>query len=195
MPIFRSRHQAQLLAELYLHLDREVTITELADIVGVPLTTAATEINRLVEAGLLHARPLGRARLVRANASHPAAGPLAELLNLSFGPPSVLTEEFSGLDGALKVILFGSWAARFAGVTGPPPADIDVLVVGRPRRSDVYAAAERAQVRLRTPVNPVLRSQEQWSAGAADADALVADVREGQHLVLVDHTGTEGADS
>lgn len=188
LPIFRSQHQASLLAELYLRPQREATVTDLAAAVGVPLTTAAAELTRLTEAGLITSRPVGRARLLRAATDHPAAAPLTQLLQLMFGPPTVLTEEFTNLPGVQQVVLFGSWAARHAGTDGPPPADIDILVIGRPRRSDVYAAAERAQARLVTPVNPVLRTPEQWRATPGEADALVADVHASPHLVLLDAT-------
>jgi hypothetical protein len=48
MPIFRSRHQAELLVWTLLHPDREYTLTELANQLDIPLTTLHREIERLV---------------------------------------------------------------------------------------------------------------------------------------------------
>ncbi|MGP3960560.1 winged helix-turn-helix domain-containing protein [Nonomuraea sp. 3N208] len=59
LPI-RSRHQADLLTLLYLQPDREFTLTELAQRVGVPLTTMQREVGRLLEADLLSSRRVGR---------------------------------------------------------------------------------------------------------------------------------------
>lgn len=59
-------------------------------------------------------------------------------------------------------MIFGSWAARYLGRTGPAPHDLDVLVVGQPTRESVYDAADRAQQRLAMPVNPVIRSADTW---------------------------------
>jgi hypothetical protein len=42
----------------------------------------------------------------------------------------VIAEEFA-IPGVKQVVIFGSWAARYAGRAGPPPHDIDVLVVGK----------------------------------------------------------------
>lgn len=56
--------------------------------------------------------------------------------------------------GAAQVVIFGSGAARYAGEAGPPPHDIDVLVVGKVDRADLYDAADRAQARLGIEVNP-----------------------------------------
>ena len=73
---------------------------------------------------------------------------LTELLFLSWGPLQVIADEFAELAGVERVLIFGSWAARYQQRPGPPPHDLDVLVVGRPTRASVYDAADRAQQRL-----------------------------------------------
>lgn len=181
MPIFRSRHQADLLAWLMLHPDREYSVTELAARLEVPLTTLHREAQRLVGAQLLRSRAVGRTRLLQANTEHPAAEPLTRLLEITFGPQSVVEEEFSGLRGAERVLIFGSWAARYHGAVGAPPADIDVLVIGSPRRADVYEAADRAAHRLGIQVNPVLRTAAQWEAAS---DSLVQQVQASPVVLL-----------
>jgi len=185
MPVFRSRHQGDLLTVLFLHPTDDHTTTELADRLGIPLTTAHRELSRLEAAGLLVGRQVGRARLLRANTGHRAFGPLAQLLLVTFGPHVVITEEFTGLPRVSHVVLYGSWAARYDGVDGPAPADVDVLVVGSPERAAVYVAAEHAEARLAIPVNPVLRSAARWAAGD---DPLVATIKTSPHLVLTDTT-------
>ncbi|RZU33977.1 ArsR family transcriptional regulator [Blastococcus saxobsidens] len=188
-----------MLTRLYLHPDEEFTVTDLAVAARIPLSTAHRELQRLVDAGLVLARRVGRTRLHRANPRHRAAAALTELLLVSFGPAVVVAEEFADLDEATEVVLFGSWAARHARVSGAEPADVDVLVVGSPRRADVYAAAERAQRRLRFPVNPVIRTADQWASPEADmpspgsaaadrADALVVQVRQSPHMTLLQNS-------
>jgi len=173
LPIFRSQHQAAMLAWLLLHPDHEYTLTELAKRLEVPLTTLQRETQRLVEAGILQDRTLGRARLVRANVAHPVAAPLTQVLQVTFGPQTVIGEEFDVV-GADGVLIYGSWAERYHGAPGLPPNDVDVLVVGVVDRADVYDAADRAQNRLGMQVNPVLRTPQQW---AEDADSLVVQIK------------------
>ena len=112
--------------------------------------------------------------VVRSDPGNRLTGPLTELLLLSWGPPQVVAEEFARLRGAEQVLIFGSWAARSQQRPGKPPNDLDVLVVGRPRREDVYDAADRAQQRLGLPVNPVIRTPEAWSE---ETDPLVQHIR------------------
>lgn len=173
MPIFRSQHQAALLAWLLMHPEGEYTLTDLAQQLGAPLTTVQREAGRLVDAGLLRDRSLGRARLLSANTEHRAAAPLTQLLEISFGPQVVVAEEFV-IPDVERVLIFGSWAERFRGAVGQPPRDVDVLLLGAPVRSDVYDAADRSQVRLGMPVNPVVRTVEQWDTAA---DPLVIQIR------------------
>lgn len=120
LPVFRSQHQAELLMWLLLHPEEEFTMSDLAGRLGAPLSTLHREVARLEAAGLIRSRALGRNRMLRANTAHRASGPLTQLLEISFGPRVVIAEEFA-VEGAQQVIIFGSWAARYAGEAGPPP--------------------------------------------------------------------------
>lgn len=162
LPIFRSQLQADILAALLLNPGREYSLTDLAKRFGAPLSTVHGEVKRLTQAGLLRRRDVGRSALVQANSQNRLVEPLAELLFLSWGAMQVISEEFERLAGAERVVIFGSWAARYRQQQGRPPNDLDVLVIGQPSRGDVYDAADRAQQRLGIPVNPVIRTAEAW---------------------------------
>jgi DNA-binding transcriptional ArsR family regulator len=182
LPVFRSQHQAELLMWLMLHPDQEFGVSDLAARLGVPLSTLHREVVRLDEAGLIASRTLGRNRLLRANTSHPAAPALTQLLEVTFGPKAVVAEEFA-IPGAEQVLIFGSWAARYAGQAGPPPHDIDVLVVGKVDRADLYDGADRAHARLGIEVNPVVRTTKQWDD---PSDALVSQIKASAFTVVLD---------
>ena len=173
MPILRSQQQAELLTLILLHPGTEYSITELSEKLGVPLTTVQREVNRLSEAGLITERRAGRTREVSANPKSRYARPLTELLTLAFGPHIVIREEFADIS-ATGVAIYGSWAARYKGVPGPTPADVDVLVIGEPSRPDIYDAADRAEQRIGFPVNVTLASPGRW---AAASDALIQQIQ------------------
>ena len=163
LPIFRTRAQGEILALVLQDPEQEWTISELARATGAPLTSTQSEIARLESGDLISSRKVGRTRLVHANASNPVTAPLTQVVMLTFGPQPVIANEFAHL-GARRVLIFGSWAARLLGEPGAAPADIDVLIVGDDiPRSELYAAADRAQARLGRPVNPVLRSTRAWA--------------------------------
>lgn len=164
LPVFRSRTQAAVLAEVLLRPSEEFSLTDLARRVGAALSTVHAEVERLVRAEVFAERTVGRSRLVRANPENLAVRPLTELVALTFGPFGVVRDAFRVVPGVYRVVLYGSWAARYLGEPGPPPRDVDVLVVGTADRAAVYEAAEAAERVLRLPVNPVLASPKRFAA-------------------------------
>src|SRR5215471_18412497 len=194
LPVFRSQLQADILAALLLNPGREYSMTELAQRFAAPLSTVHGEVKRLTGAGLLRRRNVGRSAMVQANPGNRLVEPLAELLLLSWGPLQVIADEFAELDGAEWVLIFGSWAARYLQQPGPPPHDLDVLVVGRPTRGSVYDAADRAQQRLGMPVNPVIRSAKAWREAA---DPLIQQIQSGPFVpaLMPDDAADQGSPS
>ena len=166
LPVFRSRLQGELLALVLADPGVEWTVGELAKRTGQPYQTVANEVRRLQAAGLVAMRPIGRSKLLRANEDSPYFRPLAQLALMSFGPPLVIAEEFGNMDGVLQIFIFGSWAARYEGESGPAPHDVDVLLVGAPDRDAVYEAARRAEQRLGREVNVTVRGLGQWRSAS-----------------------------
>jgi hypothetical protein len=164
LPLLRSRLQAEVLTLLLLNPGREWTLTELAARAGASVSTVQREVDRAVQTGVVASRRLGNSRLVTV-ASSPLTGPLTELLLRSFGPRQVLAEELASVSGVEMAFLFGSWAARYAGHEGRPPADIDVLVIGSPDRDALDDAAQRAGGRVAREVNVTIRSADWWHHG------------------------------
>lgn len=164
LPLLRSRLQAEVLTLVLLNPGTEWTLTDLASRVGSAVSTVQREVVRAEQAGVMSSRRVGKTRLVTA-ARSPLTGPLTELLLRSFGPRQVLAEELSDVSGVEEAYLFGSWAARYAGEEGRPPADLDVLVIGTPDRDALDDAAQRAGTRLAREVNVTIRSADWWRSG------------------------------
>ncbi|MDQ3432736.1 MAG: ArsR family transcriptional regulator [Actinomycetota bacterium] len=180
-PIFRSRLQADLLTKVLLNPEDEWGISDLARALDAAVPTVQREADRLVRAGLLRERRLGRNRLVRADANHPAFHALVELLTVTHGPRQVVAELVSEVRGVEQAYIFGSWAARHAGEHGPPPGDIDVLVVGGADLDDLYDAAQAAEQRLGQSVNVRRVTPDDW---AASDDAFLRSIRDRPILEL-----------
>ena len=188
LPILRSRHLAEILTLLLLHPDLEYTLSEVAGRLGLPLTTVQREVTRLSSAQLIRERRVGRSRLVSADRASRYTRPLTEIVTLAFGPHLVIGEEFRALD-AIAVAIYGSWAARYEGIAGRAPHDVDVLVIGEVPRPDLYEAAERAEQRLGLPVNPVVCSLARWSQAS---DPLIRQVRAAPLVWVVGDEPREG---
>lgn len=166
LPVFRSRLQGEVLALVLADPGVEWTVDDLATRTGQPYQTVGSEVRRLQDAELVVARSVGRTKLVRANEDSPYFRPLAQLAVMSFGPPLVVGEEFGSLAGVSQVFIYGSWAARYEGESGPAPRDVDVLLIGAPDRDDSYEAARRAEERLGREVNVTIRNAQQWQSAS-----------------------------
>ncbi len=172
-PVFRSRITAALLARVYIG-DGEYSVADLAKAAQTDTGTTAREVRRLESAGVVRSRVVGRAKLVRADREAPFYRPLRDLVVITLGPADVLGEELVGLGGVSAAAIFGSWAARAAGEAGPSPADIDLLVIGRPDRDDLHEAVGRARMRLGRDVNTVVLSPDRWNAAE---DPFIVELR------------------
>ncbi len=154
-PIFRSDGQARLLSALLLSGD-EFSISDLAGRAALAYPTAHREVERLLDAGILSERRVGRSRLISANRASPLTAPLREILLVATGPAVLLAEHFHAISGIERAFIYGSFAARMTGVEGPPPRDIDVMVIGTPDPAAVYDACAKVEGSVARPVNPTI---------------------------------------
>ena len=159
-PIFRSDGQARLLAVLLLG-ESELSLTDLAERAHLAYPTAHREVARLLSAGILAERQVGKTRLIRANIESPLTAPLRDILLVATGPVVLLAEEFATIESIEFAFLYGSFAARMRGIDGPAPKDIDVMVVGTPEPESVYDACERVESLVGRPVNPTITTREE----------------------------------
>ena len=81
--------------------------------------------------------------------------------------------------------MFGSWAARHAGIPGHDPHDLDVLLIGAPSQIAANRAADELGRRLDLPVGLTVVSESEWEH---DAVGVVAEIKAGPHLMFTAHT-------
>lgn len=160
-PVLRSETQARLLAALLLQPGREASIAELARETGADSGNLHAEVERLVAAGVLSDRRVGRTRLLQA-ADSPLNRPLADLLALGYGPKPALEQALQNVSGIDHAYIGGSWAARYSGENGPFPHDIDVIVVGSPDRDDVTDAVVDSLRMIGHDAQVIFRTDAAW---------------------------------
>lgn len=176
LPILRSKVQGDILALTYTSQDTEFTLSQLAQRVGASPRAVHAEVDRLVNSGLLVDRRLGRNRLLSAPADGLLVRPLRDLLAVTLGPLPVLTAALGAVAGVQRAFIYGSWAARYSGEPGPPPADIDVLVVGDADPDDLYDVAREAERRLGRPVDIRRVRSSSWDDESSQ-DPFLASLR------------------
>ena len=183
--LFRSEVVQQLLALLYLDPDiatSGATVRQLARRIGTSEATASREVSRLVEAGAATEERAGNQRIVRPAPDGPLAFHLAGLLRATIGPEVVLRRHLAGRTDVERAAIFGSYAARATGEPGPPPGDIDLLLIGDLSFEDGYDLAHAVSLELGTDVNPVIRTVAEWEN---DDTGFAAEVRSRPTIELI----------
>jgi DNA-binding transcriptional ArsR family regulator len=167
LPVLRSQQQGEILALLLGDPDLELSLTELSARTGAPHPSVHREIKRAESAGLVTSHKVGNTRLVRANTDSPYYAGLADVLTRAFGVPAVLAEALGSVPGITEAYVYGSWAARHDGQGGERPVgDIDLLVLGKPDRDQLYGAVATAEKRLGRDVQATVRDRDWLRSGS-----------------------------
>jgi predicted nucleotidyltransferase len=125
------------------------------------------------------------ARVVRPNTEHWLFPELRALLLKAYGPVEIVRSLLADEPGVSGAYLFGSWAARYEGQWGEPPADIDVLVVGEvPLRRAEELEAE-AEDKIGQPVQLTVVPPEEWRMGTT---GFVRTVRQRPLVPILDES-------
>jgi len=185
-PFVRSDAVGAILAETFLHPDRELTLAEIARRTSLAPAVVHKEVSRLVTAGVLADRRDGNNRLIRVSTDHPLYVPMAEIIAATYGPVPVLRELLSAIPTLDGAFLYGSWAARRVGQPGSPPGDVDVMVLGELSVDDLIEVQTSARDRLGLPVNLHRTTLAAWAN--RKGDPFLAQVASEPVVVLADWT-------
>lgn len=147
-------------------VDDEIGISELARELHAQQSTVHREVARLVAAGVLADHSIGRTRLVSANRANPAYESLLQLMQVVYGPAVLLRAALADIAGISEAFIYGSWAARATGTPGPPPADIDLMIVGFPESDILHIAMSEVETRLHREVNFLVLTPTTWASRA-----------------------------
>ncbi|EGD40575.1 putative LigA [Nocardioidaceae bacterium Broad-1] len=160
-PLFRSEAQALLLSELLLP-GEELSMTDLAERVGLPYPTVHREVARLLDAGLLTDRRVGRTRLVKVQPAEPAA-------RADAGDPADRDRPGRAAPGGPRGSRRDRARPSSSGPSRPErrgsrarrPNDIDLMVIGTPDVRAVYEVCREVSDSVGRIVNPTIMSPEE----------------------------------
>lgn len=183
-PLFRTAGQAAILAEVLLG-DATVGLGELATRTGLTKSSAYREVSRLTDAGLLLVETVGREWQIRSNPASPLTAPVRQILTVSFGPVPMLSDRLSQIEGVEAAVLFGSFAARSAGVPGAAPRDVDVLVLGNFDARTVYEACREIGAVVSRPVNATIMTRGEWTSALERRSAFAVDLTANPTISLI----------
>ena len=166
-----SKVQQRVLALIFGHSDRSFYTSEIVRRVGSGVGAVQRELFRLQRSGLVSVERIGNQKHYRANEASPVFQDLRGLVEKTVGLIEPLRKSFEPYNNAIKTaFVYGSVARG----TDTASSDIDVLVIGDDLNySDLYAAAQQAEDKLRRRVQPLFMTAEDWHRRASDEGSVM----------------------
>jgi uncharacterized protein len=152
--------QQQVLALLYGQPERSFYTKEILRLTGMGVATIKRELDRMLAAGILSMNKVGNQHHYQANPECPIYNELLGIVKKTIGITGVLRAVLAPLTKKITLaFVFGSVASgkERAG------SDIDLLLVGTARYTDVVNALYPAQELLGREINPKLYSGKEWA--------------------------------
>ncbi len=178
-----SPSQARLYPWLFGQPQRAYHLNELRRLSGLGSASLQRELTRLVNAGLVDARPVGNLRQFQANAAAPVFAELVALTNKTLGVVPILRAALLAMQSPPQAAwVYGSVARQ----TDNADSDIDLMLVGDDLRLEqVLTALEPAQQQLARKINPNLYTPKAFARRRAEPDSFVNRVLAQPTLALI----------
>lgn len=177
----RSGIRRQILALLLDRPEARYHLRAIARAAGTSAGTAARELQRLVDAGLVFREREGRQVYFQARTDSPLYLPVRELVRRTVAGGAVLRRALQDLAGIESALVFGSYASGAADAR----SDIDVLVVGEPDRDALTDRLQMAERELGRPINEVVFSAGELARRRQDGDPFIASIDQDPTIALV----------
>ena len=177
----RSSIRQRILALIMDAPERRLHLRAIARAVGTSAGTAARELGRLEDAGLVRRTREGNQVYFEARPNQPLFGQIRDVVRQAAGAPYILRKHLSELDGVERAVIFGSYAdGRLQ-----PDSDVDLLIIGDPDRDELTDRLEMAGLEISRPVNEVVMSQAEFDARRSRGDRLVESIDGGPTIDIL----------
>ena len=177
-----SRLRAKALAWLLTHPGERFFVRQLETILGEDSTNLSRELARLAGLGILTCESEGREKYYQADGKCPIFPELQGLAIKTMGVADVLKSALTDMADRIHVaFIYGSFAQ------GEPRADsdVDVMIVGDVRFTEVVSALAQAQQKLGREINPTVYPPEEFRQKAAGDHHFIKRVLRGPKILLI----------
>jgi predicted nucleotidyltransferase len=178
-----SKVQQRVLALLFGHPERSFYTSEILRQVDSGVGAVDRELTRLHRCGLVTLERVGNQKHYRANREAPIFEDLRGLLEKTVNVTEPLKKSFERFaSGIQSAFVFGSVAKG----SDTADSDIDILVIGDDLNySDLYSAAQEAELTLKRPVHPLFMSSQDWQRHTLDDGSVMNKISRSPKLFFI----------
>lgn len=177
-----SDYRRRVLALLLLRPEENFHVREISRLSSVPPGSLHRELKLLAETGLLSRHTVGNQVRYQANRDCPIFNELAGIFRKTSGLTDIIRAALFPLANAVKVaFIFGSVAKGEERAA----SDVDVCVIGSASFTELVIALSDMRQRLGREINPVVMSQEQFTAKLDVGEQFVSRIMSEPKLFLI----------
>jgi uncharacterized protein len=170
-----------VLAATVLNPDRTWYLSDLAHDLHVRPSSLQRELASLVEAGILRRHHNGNRVYYQADSACPFLPELQGLLAKTAGLVDIVRAALQPFSEAFRfAFIYGSIARSEAASA----SDIDLMIIGRARLSELAGALRGVEGRIRRSINPAIYTWEEFATKVADGNHFLNTVMDAPKLFL-----------
>jgi predicted nucleotidyltransferase len=178
-----SKVQQRVMALLFGQPDRSFYTSEILRHVDSGVGAVDRELTRLQRCGLVTVERVGNQKHFRANKQAPVFEDLRGLLEKTVNVTEPLKKSFERhTSGIRSAFVFGSVAKG----SDRADSDVDILVIGDDLNySDLYTAAQEAELTLKRPVHPLFMTPQDWQRHVSDEGSVMNKISQSPKLFFI----------
>ncbi|MCP4272102.1 MAG: hypothetical protein GY781_09060 [Gammaproteobacteria bacterium] len=174
--------QQNVLGILYMQPSQSFYTNEILRITGMGVATIKRELDRMLVAELITMVKIGNQHHYQANSACPIYEELIGIIKKTFGLTDTINKALSLLSNEIDwAFIFGSVASNKEIST----SDIDVMVIGNVKFSDVVTKLYPIQGALGREVNPKIYSRKEWIKLIDSNDSFIHEVLSKPRLDII----------
>ncbi len=171
-----------MLALFYGHVDEPYYVRQIMKIVGAGIGIVHRELERLTNSGIINREKRGNQVYYTANKDCPIFEELRGLVVKTFGVADVLKTTLTPIAERIRVaFIYGSFAKGMEN----HKSDIDVMVIGNVKFTEVAVALHDAQEKLRREVSPTVYSVKEFKEKVAVKHHFLTSVLKAEKIFLI----------
>lgn len=170
----RSEVRRQILLRFFTRPGYETHALELAREIDRPHQVVGRELKRLVAAGFLEERTVGKTRRVRLAEQSPIVKSARTLFDQTAGVEARLSRALDNVTGVRAALVYGSRARG----DERPGSDIDLLVIGKPDGRALSSAIAKAERDIGRQVQVIVLEPSELRVPASKAPAFLKQLRQ-----------------
>jgi predicted nucleotidyltransferase len=178
-----SKVQQRVLALIFSHPERSFYTSEIVRNVRSGVGAVERELSKLERSGLVSIERIGNQKHYRANQAAPIFDDLRGLVEKTVGLAEPIKKSLQPYVESIKsAFVYGSVAKG----ADTARSDIDLLVIGDELNySDLYAAAQKLEKKLRRKVNPLFVSPYDWKRKISDKGSVFSKISHSPKIFII----------